>query len=120
MRLAIFFQIIEFVAALKWLIFKGRRVSLVSKTVIVSQVKMMKEHLDFCVLEIDLKKFTFTTVEATTEVLLIKQKKGASYNFLSHDLTCCGLYFAVSHPNPYTVKMNLSRCRLILITLKQN
>ena len=31
MRLAIFFQIIEFVAALKWLIFKGTRVSLVSK-----------------------------------------------------------------------------------------
>ena len=88
-----FFQIIEFVAALKWLIFKGRRVSLVSKTVIVSQVKMMKEHLDFCVLEIDLKKFTFTTVEARTEVLLIKQKKGASYNFPSHDLTCCGLLF---------------------------
>lgn len=59
MRLAIFFQIIEFVAALKWLIFKGGRVSLVSKTVIGSQVKMMKEHLDFCVLEIDLKKINF-------------------------------------------------------------
>ena len=34
----------------------------------------------FCVLETDFKKFAFTTVEATTEVLLIKQKKGASYN----------------------------------------
>ena len=46
---------------------------------------MMKENLHFCVLETDFKKFAFTTVKATTEVLLIKQKKGASYN-QTHDL----------------------------------
>ena len=51
-------------------------VSLVSKTVRGSHVNMMKENLHFCVLETDFKKFVFTTVEATTEVLLIKQKKG--------------------------------------------
>ena len=36
---------------------------------------MMKENLYFCVLETD-----FTTDEATTEVLLIKRKKGTSFN----------------------------------------
>ena len=34
---------------------------------------MMKEKLHFCALGIDLTQFTFTSVEAATEVLLIKQ-----------------------------------------------
>ena len=38
-----------------------------------------ERNLHFCVLEIDFKKFTFTIVKATTEVSLIKQKKGTSY-----------------------------------------
>ena len=51
----------------------------------------------FYVLETDFKKFAFTTVEATTEVLLIKQKKGASYN-QTHELTCFGLLFCRFSP----------------------